>query len=322
MQKIIIDSSNENQRLDKFLKRYFTQAKSSFIYKMLRKKNITLNGHKDSGNTIIKADDVIEVFFSDKTFAIMQGEDVSSSEYESLRNVRGNVDILYEDDDILAVNKPKGMLSQKRNKNDISINEHIISYLINEKKYSLKDYRTFHPSISNRLDTNTTGVILAAKTLKGQQNLSYALKHRKIDKYYIALVYGLIDEHKTLKNKLNKDKNNNIAYIKKSNNTNIVTDINPIIYNDHLTLLKIHLITGKTHQIRAHMAYIGHPIIGDMKYGIKRYNDYYKEKYNVTSQMLHSYQTYYDDIIITAPLPDIMKRIIKEEYGDVELQRS
>ena len=318
MKEIRVDSLSANQRLDKFLMKYFKAASSGFIYKMLRKKNIVLNGKKDTGKTILLEGDSIKVFFSDETFDKMRGLETSKSEYDHLKDINYSLDVIYEDDDIIACNKPAMMLSQKSNPDDISINEYILSYLINEKGYSLEEYRVFHPSVSNRLDYNTTGIILAAKTLQGQQKLSLALKNRTIDKFYIALVEGKLDNEITLNGTFTKDEDNNKVTIINDNSNNVITCISPIASNDNISLIKIHLITGKTHQIRAHLASISHPIIGDMKYAGDNAYKLHKEKYNVTSQMLHSYITEYDGIEIKAPVPDNMNRIIEEEYGYLE----
>ncbi len=318
MREIRIDALSANQRLDKFLMKYFKAASSGFIYKMLRKKNIVLNGKKDSGKTILLEGDSVKVFFSDETFDKMRGLETSRAEYERLKSIDYSLDVLYEDDDIIACNKPAMMLSQKSNPEDISINEHILSYLINEKNYSLEEYRVFHPSVSNRLDYNTTGIILAAKTLQGQQKMSLALKNRTINKFYVALIEGKLDKEITLNGTFTKDEDNNKVTIINDNSNNVITYISPIASNDNISLVKIHLITGKTHQIRAHLASISHPIIGDMKYAGDNAYKLHKEKYNVTSQMLHSYITEYNGIEIKAPVPDNMNRIIEEEYGNLE----
>lgn len=319
MKEIIIDSSAANQRFDKFLKKYFSASSNGFIYKMLRKKNIILNDKKDDGSSILLEGDTIKVFFSDETFDKMRGLDNSADEYNYLKRLNYNLDVIYEDDNIIACNKPADMLSQKSKASDISINEYIISYLINERNYSIEDYRLFHPSISNRLDYNTTGVILGAKTLQGQQELSLALKERTIDKYYICIVKGKVAKDILLKGSLTKNKRTNmVKIIADENEPKIETDIKVISSNNDISLLRIHLITGKTHQIRAHLSSINHPIIGDIKYGDNKINNYYKDKYNLNSQALHSYITIYKEIEIKAPLPEVMKQIIEDKYGNME----
>ncbi len=319
MKEIIIDSSAANQRFDKFLKKYFSASSNGFIYKMLRKKNIILNDKKDDGSSILLEGDTIKVFFSDETFDKMRGLDDSADEYNYLKRLNYNLDVIYEDDNIIACNKPADMLSQKSKASDISINEYIISYLINERNYSIEDYRLFHPSISNRLDYNTTGVILGAKTLQSQQELSLALKERTIDKYYICIVKGKVAKDILLKGSLTKNKRTNmVKIIADENEPQIETDIKVISSNNDISLLRIHLITGKTHQIRAHLSSINHPIIGDIKYGDNKINNYYKDKYNLNSQALHSYITIYKEIEIKAPLPEVMKQIIEDKYGNME----
>lgn len=319
MKEIIVTKSQENQRLDKFLKKYFKSASPSFIYKMLRKKNITLNSKKDDGSSIIKENDIIKVFFSDETFEKMRGNCTTNSEYNYYKNFKYNVDILYEDSDIIALNKPSGILSQKSKANDISINEHLLSYLICNNKITEEEYSVFHPSISNRLDYNTSGIILGAKTLKGQQELSKALKERTITKKYLCVVKGEVNKKIVLKGSFYKDQTENIVYINNNKGDEVITEIDPIEWNKDYSVLEIHLITGKTHQIRAHLASINHPIIGDIKYGDKKCNDYYIKNNNVKSQLLHACYVEYKDIKIYSKQPKEMEGFIN---GNLEFKRT
>ncbi len=310
MREIIITSKEENQRLDKFLKKYFKNASSGFLYKMLRKKNIVLNSKKDDGSSLLKENDVIKVFFSDETFDKMRGLEQGNKEFLYYKALKQNVKVLYEDEDIIALDKPSGKLSQKSKETDISINEELLAYLIQNEKISQEDFSVFHPSISNRLDFNTSGIILGAKTLKGQQELSEALKKRTIDKYYICIVKGCIKEHILLKGSFMKDENANFVFIDNSKSEDVLTEIEPIEFKDKYSVLKIHLITGKTHQIRAHLASIDHPIIGDMKYGDKKCNEYYYKTHGIKSQLLHAFYVKYNGLDIKSDIPKEMKGFI------------
>lgn len=208
-----------------------------------------------------------------------------------------NLDIVYEDENVIFINKKTGMLSQKSKENDLSLNEYVISYLVNEGKLSIEDLKTFKPSVCNRLDRNTSGLIVAGKSLQGLQDMSKMFKERTLHKYYLAVVVGAINEPMKITGYLKKNNNTNkVTITNKTDGEYIETYYEPVKVLDDVTLLKVQLITGKTHQIRAHLSSINHPIIGDYKYGKKEINDIYKKKYGIENQMLHSYQLTFETI--------------------------
>ncbi len=294
MQIIEITEKEENQRLDKFLKKYFKTATGGFLYKMLRKKNITLNKKKASGAEMLHAKDHIEVFFSDETFDKMRGIEESQSDFEQFKDVPYDIQVIHEDEDILVINKPAGVLSQKAKEDDISMNEMAISYLIHKGNLSAEDYQVFHPSIANRLDRNTSGLLLFGKSLKGQQMLSKAMKERSAEKIYHCVVKGNIDKGLHLKGYLYKNETTNQVQIQTEpflDAKYVETSYEPLESNGDYSLLKVHLITGRTHQIRAHLASIGHPIIGDPKYGDREVN----REAHVRYQLLHAYSIQLED---------------------------
>ncbi len=313
MKSFTVTSNEENQRFDKYLKRLLPNAGSGFLYKMLRKKNIVLNGKKADGTEVIHAGDEIKVFFSDETLEKFMGktEIIQNDIPDYCTLPMSGIQVIYEDDDILIVNKPINMLSQKAKPTDISANEILLGYLMREGKISQESLRMFKPSVCNRLDRNTTGLLLMGKTLHGAQTLSEGLKKRTIQKYYRAVVHGHLADSISLHGYLKKDSAINKVSLLPDNPEHdpdlvpIHTDIRPLSYKNGCTVVEVHLITGKTHQIRAHLASIGHPIIGDPKYGNEAINEEYRKNYRVKCQMLHAFRVEMPDgRIFVAPLPN------------------
>ena len=180
----------------------------------------------------------------------------------------------------------------------ICLAEYLLGYLIRSGSLELEGFASFRPSVCNRLDRNTTGLLLMGKSLNGSQTLSQALKDRTIRKFYRALVSGEIKESAHLSGYLRKDeKTNQVEILEKEadNASYIETAYEPVAYKNGVTELEIHLITGRTHQIRAHLSSIGHPIIGDMKYGDANVNHAFYELDHVTHQLLHAYRLEFPD---------------------------
>ena len=323
MQELHVTANEAGQRLDKLLAKFLNQAPKSFLYKMMRKKNIVLNGKKCTGNEKLKQGDSIKLFFSDETI-----EKFSAGTYVIPKKEKTNMlPIIYEDEQVLLMNKPVGVLSQKAKNSDVSAVEILINYLIETNQLSKEQFRTFHPSICNRLDRNTSGILVAGKTLPALQEMNRFFKERTIAKYYRCLVKGrVIKNEDYIKGYLVKDqKTNKVSITKKKTEEGvpIETEYCVIQSNDEVSLLEVHLITGKTHQIRAHLASIGHPIIGDYKYGDKQINEMYRQEYGLKSQLLHAYRlempssdgslAYLNDKKFVAELPDKFIKICKDK---------
>ena len=345
MQIISVTANEAGQRLDKLLAKYLNQAGKGFLYKMMRKKNITLNGKKCEGSEHLEEGDEIKLFFSDETIqkfsspAVpgLESEKKESSDGNSTSNRgrrrddgRGNsprLNIIYEDSNILIVNKPAGMLSQKAREGDMSLNEHILNYLIESGHLPVSQLRTFRPSICNRLDRNTSGLVVAGTSLPGLQIMNEVFKDRSIHKYYQCLVKGKIEEKQLIAGFLRKDEDANkveIFPLEAAESVPIMTEYVPLAGNDRFTLLQVTLITGRSHQIRAHLSSIGHPILGDYKYGDKELNEYIRRRYRVSSQLLHSWKLIMPENVAKpldylsgrefyAPVPGAFKRVMQGE---------
>ncbi|MDF2608843.1 MAG: hypothetical protein K0R92_317 [Lachnospiraceae bacterium] len=318
MKSIIVEQNDAGQRLDKLLMKHLNKAPKSFIYKMLRKKNITLNGKKADGSEKTELHDEIKLFLSEETIA-------NFSETFRTAIVEWDFQVIYEDKHILIVNKPAGLLSQKAQAEDISLVEQIISYLLQTGKITKQELQTFKPAICNRLDRNTSGLVVAGKTLLGLQTMSELFRDRTLSKYYLCIVKGRIREPQGISGYLSKDEKTNQVTISTKYREGwemIKTEYQPITSNEQFTLLKVKLITGKTHQIRAHLSSIGHPIIGDLKYGDKKTNQLLQTKFGLNYQLLHSYQVIYpkmnDEFTVlsekefTAELPQLFQKIKSE----------
>lgn len=318
MRSIIITEKEAGQRLDKFLGKYMGKAPKSFLYKMLRKKNIKLNDKKAEGSEKLQASDEIKLYLSEETIQ-------NFCEEVSIEKVEGNLDIIYENDHILIINKPAGVLSQKAKKEDVSLIEYITTYLLESGQITSETLKSFHPGVCNRLDRNTSGIIIGGKTLYGLQTMSALLKERNIGKYYQCIVKGKVTKKQAIEGYLTKNKNHNKVMITKEKTEGadfIQTEYEPISYNEEFTLLKVKLLTGKSHQIRAHLHSIGHPIIGDGKYGDVPTNKKLRKIYKLKHHLLHSYQLVFpefteklEDIsekVIEAPLPEYFENLIRE----------
>lgn len=286
MQSFKVSKNEAGQRFDKLLMKKLNKAPKSFIYKMLRKKNITLNSAKAKGSETVNENDEIKMFLADQTIE-------KFTQKVDAKDLKKNFDIIYEDEHILVVNKPVGLLSQKAKATDISLNEEIISYLLKSNYIDEEELQTFKPSISNRLDRNTSGLIIAGKTLISLQTLAELFRSGNVDRYYLTLVCACIKDKNNLSGYLLKNESNNVVTItsnKTKDSSKVAIEYEPLLYNDDFTLLRVKLVTGKTHQIRALLSSVNHPILGDYKYGNKKTNDKFKEKYKLKHQLLHSYQ--------------------------------
>lgn len=365
MYQVKITQKDEGQRFDKYLHRILPKAGSGFIYKMLRKKNITLNDKKADGSERIVEGDSVTIYFSDETLAKFmgrkvtvrrQGEDKAArtgkehgasahttdyvAAYKALQGIR----ILYENEHLLLVDKPAGVLSQKAERTDISLNEWLIGYLLQSGDVTEDDLALYKPSVCNRLDRNTSGIVLCSKTLKGAQILGDLLKNRTLHKYYRLYVKGTVEDEQMIEGYLTKDEVLNTVHIEPINagdsadihetaqkqkyaehkeiksleeirRTYIKTGYKPVRMESDKTLLEVELYTGKTHQIRAHLASIGHPLLGDPKYGDKAWNEEYQKKCNVRAQLLHAYKVVFPQL--GEPFEDISGRTFTAELPEI-----
>ena len=287
MKEIKITEQQQNQRLDKFLLKYFNKAPKSFIYKMLRKKRIKYNGKKGEGNEILQKGDCLQLYISHETME-------SFMEQKAIYKAERHFAIVYEDDNLLVVSKPAGLLvhSQKSGDKETLIDQ-VLYYMYQKGQYVPAKDSTFTPAVCNRLDRNTSGIMIIGKNLKAVQAVNKAIAERKVNKYYMALVKGTITKQGNITCYLEKDSENNqvTLYDKPKQGTKkIITKYKPIANAKNMTLLEIDLVTGRSHQIRAQMQKMGHCVAGDRKYGDEQWNIHFTEKFALTNQFLHAYK--------------------------------
>ena len=263
MKEIIITVDIKNQRLDKFLGKYLNDAPKSFIYKMLRKKNIKLNGKKAQGSEILCENDIVHIYMADETVDKFRSS-------KRINHSAGDIDIVYEDANILIINKPRGILTHpdSANQHDTLLGR-ALSYLHKNGEYDISKESVFTPGFCNRLDRNTTGIVVCGKTLNALQQLNKAISGGESEKYYNAIVIGTVKSGGVLEGFHKKDEKTNTVTIASTGDKTAITEYELIMTSKGHSLLKIKLITGRSHQIRAHLSGIGHPILGDTKYGTK-----------------------------------------------------
>lgn len=327
MKQITIHENEAGQRLDKFLHKYLKEAPNSFLYKMLRKKNIVLNHKKACGSEQLAIGDTLSFYLADETIEKFQGHfhyDAMENQYQDAFMKIGALEILFENHHVLLVNKPSGLLTQKAEKGDISLNEWLIGYLLSTKALTEADLTTFKPSVCNRLDRNTSGIVICGKTLPGMQRMNALLKDRSLHKYYRLYAKGIIEKELFLEGSLRKDEAANRVTIHQKGQRPedaqyVAAKYRPVALCPEMTLLEAELLTGKSHQIRAQLAAVGHPLLGDYKYGDRNWNQSYREAHGVESQMLHAYRlefpvmdgTFADmnGLSVTARLPEVFTEI-------------
>ncbi len=284
MIEITVTSNDDSQRLDRFLKKYLSEAPLSMIYRMIRK-DIKVNGRRAGEDTMLAAGDVITFYISQEQLDALAGT-------KKRVTAKRQFTIAYEDDDVIVVGKPFGLLvhGDSSEKKDTLANQ-VVDYLIREGSYSPRTERTFVPSPVHRLDRNTTGLVLFGKNSAALRTLSAMLREDGVRKFYQTIVIGSLREELHLIGKLHKDPEENKSRVYDAGDPRgkpIETIVRPVHTGSDYSLVDVELVTGRSHQIRAHLQSAGYPLICDTKYGWASANRALQKKINWSTQLLHA----------------------------------
>lgn len=284
MRELIIGKNDAGQRLDKFITKTLNLP-ISLLYKSIRLKKIKVNRKRAENNTILHEGDTIQCFLAEEFFE-------KKADEHSFESINVHLDIIYEDENIMLLNKRPGVsVHDDENGSTNTLITHIQAYLYQKGEYRPDTEQSFAPALCNRIDRNTGGIVIAAKNAEALRVMNEKIKYREIDKFYLAAVHGVPKpESATIKGYLLKDDQKNIVRVYEKNPPRgakeIITKYKVVAKKQDSSLIEVELLTGRTHQIRAHMAYIGHPLIGDGKYGINKADRANGYKY----QALYSYK--------------------------------
>ena len=323
MVKITVEKNEDNQRLDRFLRKYMKSAPLSLIYKLIRK-DVKVNGKRAREDYVLAGGDEIVIYMSPEE---LDGYRVRKEAVRSRRQFK----IAYEDENILAAEKPFGLLTHgDRTEKKNHLANQVLSYLMEKGEYDPRTERTFTPAPANRLDRNTTGLVLFGKNGEALRELNRMIREKGyVSKYYITIAKGNVRGPLILRDRMEKDSAANTVRVKDEGEKGgklMETIARPLANVPGYTLLEVELITGRTHQIRAHLARAGHPIIGDAKYGNPQVNRMIEKKYGLSTQFLHAYRLYFESgsgilgylagTEIRSELPENLKKIKEDIFKE------
>ena len=284
MRELTVRRNDAGQRLDKFITKTL-DLPMSLLYKSIRLKKIKVNRKRAENNTILHEGDTIQCFLAEEFFE-------KKADEHSFESINVHLDIIYEDENIMLLNKRPGVsVHEDENGSTNTLITHIQAYLYQKGEYRPEAEQSFAPALCNRIDRNTGGIVIAAKNAEALRVMNEKIKYREIDKFYLAAVHGVPKpESATIKGYLLKDDKKNIVRVYEKNPPRgakeIITKYKVVAKKSDSALIEVELLTGRTHQIRAHMAHIGHPLIGDGKYGVNKNDKAKGYKY----QALYSYK--------------------------------
>ncbi len=313
MREFIIGRNDKDQRLDKFLAKLCPNMPEAMLYKSLRKECVRVNGkHIKDGAYKLSEGDILKLFLKDEFFEKTVSDEI-------FYTLEPKLDIVYEDENIMLVNKRAGMVVHADEDNkSVSLIDHIKAYLYKKREYKPDEENTFVPALCNRLDRNTSGIVIAAKNAESLRIMNQKVKDRELKKLYLCIVTGILSKKEDeLTAWLFKDEKEKRVYVyneSKKGSKTIITKYRVLEEKNNFSLVEVDLITGRTHQIRAHFASIGHPLLGDGKYGNNKIN---KEN-NMHYQALCAYKLIFDFKTDAGILSYLDKKEFKVENVEFE----
>lgn len=317
---IEIGLNEAGQRLDKFLRKLLKDVPLSTIFKALRKGDIRVNGKKQKEKYSLVEGDVVTIKYIQSN-----AKKESSKKFQKVDSSK--IKIVYEDENMVLVEKWPGVLVHADKKDgEPTLNDYVLSHLFKKGDYVPENEITFTPAPCNRLDRNTSGIVFFGKNFESLKTLNEMIRERRVKKYYCALVKGRMKDGR-YEAFITKDEGNNksqVFYDNKSNTKKIAMDVKVLESDGLFSFLEIELITGRSHQLRAHLAFLGHPIVGDYKYGDRKLNSFFENKFGLTYQFLYAYKVAFKDVpekfeylknkTITQALPPIFKKIKRDVF--------
>lgn len=289
MRELVVKKNDANQRLDKFLLKKFKTMPKKMAYMYIRKKCVKVNGKKANPEVMLKENDLLTFYIKDEFFDNIQEEN-----YEFLKAPK-TLKIIYEDENIILLDKKPGVIvHQDKSYHFDCLLLRLQHYLYDNGEYNPKEENCFAPALVNRIDRNTGGIVIGAKNAESLRILNQKMKDRELHKFYLCLLINRPKKDNAILSDylIKNEKTNKVTVLKKEKQgaKKILTKYSVLKTNNNLTLCEVELLTGRTHQIRAHMSSIGCPILGDNKYGNKKLN----QKYSLSKQCLYSYKLAFD----------------------------
>ena len=289
MRELVVKKNDANQRLDKFLLKKFKTMPKKMAYMYIRKKCVKVNGKKATPEVMLKEKDLLTFYIKDEFFDNIQEEN-----YEFLKAPK-NLKIIYEDENIILLDKKPGVIvHQDKSYHFDCLLLRLQHYVYDNGEYNPKEENCFAPALVNRIDRNTGGIVIGAKNAESLRILNQKMKDRELHKFYLCLLINKPKKDNAILSDylIKNEKTNKVTVLRneKQGAKKILTKYSVLETNNNLTLCEVELLTGRTHQIRAHMSSIGCPILGDNKYGNKKLN----QKYSLSKQCLYSYKLAFD----------------------------
>ncbi|SUY47827.1 ribosomal large subunit pseudouridine synthase C [Clostridium putrefaciens] len=312
-----IGINEAGQRLDKFLRKLLKDVPLSAIYKVIRKGDVKVNGVKGKEKYSLVQGDIITI------------RNIESKKEEGLKfqNAKADFKSVYEDANMLLLEKWPGVLVHSdKKKGEPTLTDYVLTYLYEKGDYVPERELTFTPASCNRLDRNTSGIVIFGKNFDSLKALNEMIRERKIKKYYCALVKGRIRDgvYEAYISKNGEENRSEVFKDMRPDTKRIAMEVKTIQSNGGFSFIEIELLTGRSHQLRAHLSFLGNPIIGDSKYGDKTLNAYFENKFALNFQYLYAYKvvfkncpeslSYMENKTITEALPPIFKKIKSDVF--------